>query len=119
MSTSTQPPSILDILLQVIEQAFQLLQKVRPIVDQLRSNEQVIQALKLTQDLYAQLPESVSLAMTVAAIFLSSLMVFRVGRSFIGFLVTLIQLAVMGLVAFVAWQLRDPLIAWLDQVLNQ
>lgn len=119
MSTSTQPPSILDVLMQIIEYALQFLQKIRPIINQLRSNEQILLLLNMAQDLYSQLPESVSLAMTVAAIFFSSLMVFRVGRSLIGFLVTLIQLAFVALVAFIAWQLRDPLSAWLDQVLNQ
>lgn len=119
MTTSTQPPSILDILLQLTDHLLQLLQKIRPIIHQLRSNEQIIQVLQMAQELYSQLPESVSLSLTVAVIFLSSLMVFRVGRSLIGLLITLIQLAVVGVVAFVVWKLRDPLSVWLDQVLNQ
>ena len=119
MSTSTQPPSILDILLQIIEQALHLLQKARPILNQLRNNEQVLEALRLSQDLYAKLPESISLTMTVAVIFLSSLMVFRVGKSMIGMLVAVIQLAVVALVGFVVWKLKEPLGAWLEQAMNQ
>jgi hypothetical protein len=112
-------PTILDILLQFLEQSLHILQQARPILQQLRNNEQVQQALKIGQDLYSQLPESVSLALTVAVIFVSSLMAFKVGRSVVGLLITLIQVAVVVLVAVVVWKLRDPLGMWLEQFLNQ
>lgn len=78
-----------------------------------------MQLVQIAQDLYYQLPESVSLALTVSVIFLSSLMVFRVGRSLLSLLITLIQVTVVILVAAVVWKLRDPIGMWLEQVLNQ
>ena len=116
MSTST---SIIDILLQFLEQSSNLIHQLRPILHQAKNKEQVLKLVNLGQDAFSRLPESVSMALTVAVIFVSSLMVFRVGKSLIGVLVAGIQLVFIVAVAFVIWKLRDPLGIWLEQVLNQ
>lgn len=118
-SSSSSTPTVFDILLQFMEQAVHFLQRVRPYIIQLKNDALVLQLLKTSQSIYSQLPESVSLALTVSLIFLSSLMVFKVGRSVIGLLVTLVQMAIVFLVVAVVWKLRDPLGVWLEQILNQ
>lgn len=117
MTTSSSAPTAFDILLQFIEQAVQFLLQARPHLIQLKHNPLILQLIKTIQSFYSQLPESVSLALTVSLIFLSSLLVFKVGRSVIGLIVTLIQLAIIFSVAVVVWKLRDPLGAWLEQIL--
>ena len=118
-NSNNQFQTVLDLLLQLTEHSLNLLQKTRPLIHQLRSNEQIHQFLQMANGIYSQLPESVSLALTVAVIFISSLMVFRVGKTLISAIVTLVQVAIILLVAFVVWKLRDPLSLWLEQVLNQ
>ena len=118
-TSSTATPTVFDILLQFIEQAVQFLHQARPLLIQLKNNALILQLLKTGQDIYSQLPESVSLALTVSVIFLSSLMAFKVGRSAIGLIITFIQLAVIFLIVAVVWKLRDPLVVWLEQFLNQ
>ena len=116
---TSQLQTVLDLFLQLTEQSLNLIQRTRPLIQQLRTNEQLQQFLKMANEIYTKLPESVSLALTVAVIFISSLMVFRIGKSLISALVTAIQVAIVLLVAFVVWKLRDPLSLWLEQILNQ
>jgi Na+-transporting NADH:ubiquinone oxidoreductase subunit NqrD len=115
--TTSSAPTVFDILLQFIEQAVQFLLQARPYLIQLKNNPLILQLIGTVQSVYSQLPESVSLALTVSLIFISSLMVFKVGRSVIGLIVILIQLAIIFSVAVVVWKLRDPLGAWLEQIL--
>ena len=116
---TSQLQTVLDLFLQLTEQSLNIIQRTRPLIQQLRTNEQLQQFLKMANEIYTKLPESVSLALTVAVIFISSLMVFRIGKSLISALVTAIQVAIVLLVAFVVWKLRDPLSLWLEQILNQ
>lgn len=109
---------VLDLVLQFTEQSLNLIQKTGPIIHHLRTNDQLQQLLQTVTDFYRALPESVSMALTVAVIFASSLLVFRVGRSVIGVLVIAIQVAIVMAVAYVMWILRDPLSGWLEKVLN-
>ena len=118
-SGNNQFQTVLDLLFQLTEQSLHLLQKVRPLIHQLSTNEQLQELLQMAKGIYGQLPESLSLALTVVVIFFSSLLVFRVGKSLISALVTLIQLAIVLLVVFIVWKLRDPLSIWLEQILNQ
>ena len=120
----------LDILLQFLEQAMKFLHQMYPHINiliihtrnflhSLKSNPLIVQLLALLQGIYAKLPESVTLALTVSAVFLTSLMLFRVGRTVIGFIVTLIQISILLLVGLFIWNLREPLTAWLEKALHQ
>lgn len=123
-------PSFIDLLLQFLDHASNILRQVhpllhnliaqsRPLIQTLKSNPLILQYLAICQDLYGKLPESATLALTVAVMFLTTLMVFRVGRTVIGALVTFIQISILLVVGFVIWKLRDPLSAWFEHILNQ
>lgn len=123
---SNNPATLFDILIQFLNQANNLIHQAHPLLQTfifhlkvLKSNPQVVQLLGLLQNLHGRLPESVTLALTVSVLFLTSLIFFRVGKSIISVVVTLIQYSIILAFAFIIWKLRDPLSAWLEQVLNQ
>jgi hypothetical protein len=115
---ASSSPTIIDILFQFIEQSSLLLNQLRPILFHIKNNSQIMSMVHLLQAQMAQLPESVSLLLTVFVIFLSSVMILRVGKSLLSVLVTVIQVLIVALVSFVVWKLREPLGAWLEQLIS-
>lgn len=118
MSEDSPFQAALDFMLHFSEQSVNLMKKAGPIIYHLRTNEEIQQFLKMVTEFYRSLPESVSMVLTVAIVFFSSLMVFRVGRSIISALVIVIQLGIIMAVAYIMWIMRDFLSAWLESVLN-
>lgn len=117
--------TIIDILFQFIEQSSLLLNQLRPFLFQInffllqiKNNSQIMSMVHLLQAQMAQLPESVSLLLTVFVVFLSSVMILRVGKSLLSVLVTVIQVLIVALVSFGVWKLREPLGAWLEQLIS-
>lgn len=116
---SSEFQTVFDFILQLTDQSLNLIQKFRPLIHQLRTNEQLQQILQLVTELSHRLPESVSLSLTVFLIFMTSLFLFRVGKSLISLIVTLIQISIVLVVVLVVWKLRDPLRVWIEGVLNE
>lgn len=111
--------TIFDILLQLSEQAVQLLISIRPILVQLKHNRQILQVLSFGQSLLTKLPDTVTLSLTVLAIFLATLLIFRVGKSLVSLIITLIQITMILVIGACVWKIREPLRVWLELILNQ
>lgn len=110
---------IVDALLQFLDLVQNLSMQLRPVLFMIRSNPALREAFIAAKSLYAQLPENVSLSLTVAVVFLSSLLLLRVGRSIISLLVFCFQVVVLLVVGFVLWRLRDSLTDFFEYILRE
>lgn len=108
-----------DALLQFLDAIQNVVMQVRPIIFMVRSNPALREAFYAAKSLYNQLPENVSLALTVAVVFFSSLMLMRVGRSIISFLVFCFQLTVLVVASFLVWRMRDSLVEFFEYILRE
>jgi hypothetical protein len=110
---------VLDALLQFLDLIQNLAFQIRPILMMIRSNRALKEAFYSAKALYDQLPETVSLSLTVAVVFISSLLVLRLGRSLVSLVVFCLQVAVMLIAGFVIWRMRDSLTDFFEYLLNQ
>lgn len=113
------PPSFLEILIQLSDHLVQLVYSIRPLLLQLQNNPHIFKFIQWAQDIFGTLPESFGLAVAVSIIFFSTMLVFKMGRTLISLIVALIQFALVLFVAFIAWKLRDPLSEWIEYFLAQ
>lgn len=122
MTRSTPPPTspnVMDLLLQFCEHAMQLAMHGRMVLQQLNNSNQFKRAIDFFQKTYGALPESVGVAVAIVVLFVSTIVMLRVGRTVISLLVLLVQMVLLLLVLFVVWKLREPLAQWLEGVLAQ
>lgn len=110
---------VVDALLQFLDLIQSVTFQIRPILMMIRSNPALKEAFYSAKALYSQLPENVSLSLTVAVVFLSSLLLLRVGRSIVSLVVFCFQLAVLLIAGLLVWRMRDSLTEFFEYLLSQ
>ncbi len=110
---------LIDALLQFLDLIQNLALQVRPILFMIRSNPAIREAFTSVKTLYSQLPENVSLSLTVAVVFFSSLLLLRVGHSIVSMIVFCFQVAMIVIAALLVWMMRDSLSEFFEYLLRQ
>lgn len=106
------------LLAQVFLKLHMLMLKLNPTIAYLRNVPELQEAFAFAKQAYNQLPESVSLSLTIAIVFLSSLFLLRIGRSLVSFIVFAVQIVFFVGAGYLIWKSRDMLTEWIEYLLR-
>lgn len=106
------------LLAQVFLKLHTLMLKLKPTIAYLRNIPELQEAFAFAKQAYSQLPESVSLSLTVAIVFLSSLFLLRIGRSLVSFIVFCVQIVFFVGAGYFIWKSRDMLTDLIEYLLR-
>lgn len=106
------------LLAQALLKLHMLMLKLKPTIVYLRNIPELQEAFAYGKQAYSQLPESVSLSLTIAIVFVSSLFLLRIGRSLVSFIVFMVQIVFFVGAGYLIWKSRDMLTDWIEYLLQ-